>query len=363
MKCLLLYASFGDGHVQVSNAIRHVLENDFVTEVVSVDTFRNTSPRMARFNEWIYEATTKFAPFLYGWSYDWTRRLSIRHPLWKVLSLFSRKAAWQAMRDHQPDIVIQLFPDHALARWPQLAKRPYLAVVLTDFAAHSRWFHDSVDLYLLPSTRVSEDAANLMPSHAKQQVSGIPIRSQFSSCMTAWQYVRPTIVVSAGGRGLFPDIDTVLHTLLHECSSYNVIVMCGRNERMLNVVRDLALSWNEQMRLQAIGYTEDISTWIQQASFVVAKAGGISIAECLACGTPMVFYRPQPGQELKNAKCIQDIGAGRIARNVRSLAKTLGEVTKESLGDMHNACIRHAQPFAAHAVVNTIVTEWRKTTT
>lgn len=363
MKILLLYASFGDGHLQAANAIAEVFETAYNAEVVQIDSFRQTNGKFARVNEWLYETLTRFAPFIYGWSYDWTRRLSIRHPLWRTLALFSRRAAWRALLLHQPDIVVQFFPDHALARLPQsLGDRPLMVTVLTDYAVHSRWFHPNVDVYALPSTETLQQAqtfAFLHPSTAVT-VAGIPIRSQFSFCQREQPLLRPTIVVSAGGRGLFPQLAEVLTCLLKHFPKHDVTVFCGRNVGMEKRVCAIGERLQETSRLRAKGYTADVSKWIQQADFVVAKAGGISTAECLTSGTPLLFYKPQPGQERGNAEMIERMGAGRIAQNLQMLSAVLNDFQGTHLQTMRQACLQNGFPESAKKMVHEMVTQWQE---
>jgi len=70
---------------------------------------------------------------------------------------------------------------------------------------------------------------------------------------------------------------------------------------------------------------------------MIGKGGGISIAECLALGTPLLIYSPLPGQEQKNTEfLVQNQGAGvastveEIAAAVRKeMAKTPAERERE----------------------------------
>jgi processive 1,2-diacylglycerol beta-glucosyltransferase len=54
---------------------------------------------------------------------------------------------------------------------------------------------------------------------------------------------------------------------------------------------------------------------------MVTKAGGLTTAECLAKGLPMVFLPPVPGQEEDNAEFFKSHGAGCIARNSKEVVE------------------------------------------
>ncbi|WAH38800.1 MGDG synthase family glycosyltransferase [Alicyclobacillus dauci] len=363
MRVLLMYASFGDGHLQVANAMAHVLETEHGAEVIRVDSFRQTNGLMARMNEWLYESLTQFAPGLYGMSYTLTRNLSPNHPLWGLLALFSRAASWRELRRHKPDIVVQLFPDHAMARLPKdLEVTPFLATVCTDFAVHSRWFHRNTNLYILPSDVSFQAAKRFLARMTNRDVvvTGLPVREQFMSCQLNSQLPRPTIIVSAGGRGVFPNLREVVRCLLNSFPNHGVSVLCGRNERMREQLEEMATSTGERERLNAVGYTDNIASWIQQADFAVAKAGGISIAECLCSGTPMLFYKPQAGQELGNAIMVEQMGAARVAKSIRQFESIVQSFRGEHLNNMRDACYQHACPSAAVATVTAILSKWEE---
>src|SRR5690606_16939023 len=61
----------------------------------------------------------------------------------------------------------------------------------------------------------------------------------------------------------------------------------------------------------------------------VTKSGGLTSAECLAMGLPMLVPNPIPGQEERNAEYIAENGAGMIARSPGSLRYKL----RKFLGD------------------------------
>lgn len=364
MKVLILYASFGDGHRQVAQALLDMLAEDAEVEVVLVDPFRKTSGLIARLNEALFEWLTKHFPSIYGLSYDLTKKFHPNHVLWKALAKFSRKATWEAVTRYQPNIVIQLFPDHALAKLPpSLPTPPYIVTILTDFAVHSRWFHGNVSQYFLPCSASLLEAKRFLDPSAAVTVYGIPIRKQFLSQNTkavSDDSRRDCIVVSAGGRGVFPDLEDVLRALANRFQAYWIVVLCGRNEAMKRQVTQLACELNNENEcISALGFTDDVARWLRRANFVVAKAGGISIAECLACGTPMLFYRPLAGQERDNAQIVERMGAGKIAWSCESLSESLIAFQGTSLNAMQRACTENAFPEATEAIVAKMLESWK----
>lgn len=353
-KVLLLSAGFGDGHHQVANALREsfVLRG---VDVYEVDCFDQTNHILAKLNQWMYEKITKYLPMVYGVSYRLTAKLSPDCILWKLLSVFSRRAFVRAVDEYEPDIVLQLFPDHASETVARRRDKPYLGVVITDFSVHSHWFHNRVDAYFIPNRQLSGSMHPFVPGHAEIRESGIPIRNQFLEFGATPDLTsrRPYVLFATGGRGVFPDLEHVLTTILKNLPDFDVYVLCGRNTDMLRRVEQRG---RDDARLHGLSYIENVAQWFQNASVSVIKSGGITVSECLAALCPMVFYHPQPGQEADNAKFIAEMGAGVIVRNEKELAQTLSnQIFIEELQQMKEACVTLARPAAAEYIVNHVL--------
>lgn len=354
-KIMLVTASFGDGHKQVAAA----LEEQFRlrgAETFIIDCFRATSPRLSRINEWIYESSTRYAPFLYGASYRGTQKLGPRNWLWKALSLFSQKSALQAIAEYKPDAVLQLFPDHMLTRLDR-AVRPLIGVVLTDYSIHGRWFHPNVDLYFLPHRRLNDLAARFAGS-AQRIPTGIPVRDLLYRKDEKFTPKSPYVLFATGGRGVFSDLKNTIRVVKEYFPHHHIYVMCGRNEQM----KDSILEWSTRIPdLHPLPFVENVGDWMSHAEFAVMKSGGITVSECLVCACPMLVYRPQPGQERDNAKFVAKVGAGLVAGNEKTLRRALSqlEITEVRLA-MSQACRQTANPDAASRVAETVLQEVRK---
>jgi processive 1,2-diacylglycerol beta-glucosyltransferase len=85
------------------------------------------------------------------------------------------------------------------------------------------------------------------------------------------------------------------------------------------------------------------------ADAFVTKPGGLSTAEALVAGVPMVLCKPLPGQEERNARFLSDAGAAIRTRSMRELPATLETVLGQSgqRARMVAAARRLARPDAA----------------
>ncbi|GMA50398.1 processive diacylglycerol beta-glucosyltransferase [Alicyclobacillus contaminans] len=352
LKVLLMSAYFGDGHNQVANALCEAFRN-CGARVHTINCFQETSPHLAKFNEWSYQHITRYLPALYGASYRWTANLDTDAWLWKVLAWSSRRALLDAVRRYQPNAILQLFPDHAAASLKRPHGHPYLGVVITDYSVHSHWFHNNVDTYFIAHDGLRNRMAPFLSPRADVVETGIPIRGQFAKTGDSFVEGRPYAIICTGGRGVFPDLKPVVDALLRGLPNQDIYVLCGRNADLLQQMKEAA---ERNPRIRPIPFVNHVAPLFQNASFAIVKAGGVTVSELLACGCPMIFYRPQPGQEADNAEFLARMGAGVVAMRPADVFQVVASPAFAGrIAQMKLRCADLARPDAATAVVNHVV--------
>jgi processive 1,2-diacylglycerol beta-glucosyltransferase len=104
-------------------------------------------------------------------------------------------------------------------------------------------------------------------------------------------------------------------------------------------------------RLSAFGpeRPEFVALLLAAADVHVTKAGGLTIAESLAMGVPLILANQFPGQERVNAETLVEFGAAAVGRNPedcgRLAAGLLHNPVQRSL--MAAAAARHGIPDSA----------------
>lgn len=354
IKAVLISASFGDGHRQVARALREAFEHHDV-QVYEVDSFKKTNRLFAGFQERMYEWITRHFSGMYGMTYRWTAKLPVNHLLWKILALSTGKGVEKAVRRIQPDIVLQLFPDYSTHGIRRRDGKPYIGIVLTDYSVHSHWFHTNADVYFIPEANLRYEVEPFKTDKIDVVEVGIPIRHQFHQPVSTVENTRSYILVATGGRGLFREVQEIVEILVENFPEFDIYILCGRNNKMLEMIQEQT---KNAPRVHGLSYFEDIASLYRNASFAVIKAGGVTVSECLCSGCPMLFYRPDSGQELDNAKFMEKMGAGKITYsldefNVLISTKLLDEV----LLRMREACASLARPTAADDIVQFVMSK------
>jgi processive 1,2-diacylglycerol beta-glucosyltransferase len=261
---------------------------------------------------------------------------------WAFVRLQSRME--QRLLDFAPDVVVatQMVPaalvsalKHSARRWRRLP----LVGVLTDFGAHDYWSQPGIDLYCLPHEDVitaSGRSRSLARSGARMVATGVPLMPGFEQpCTQAVARARiglqveneqPVVLVLGGGLGLgLEDIVAHLQARLPGCT---LLVMAGRNVDVHNRLTAAVKDVTSGARVEVFGWTEHMEHYITAADIVVGKPGGLSVAEVLACGRPLLATRSLQGQESFNVQFLERRQVGALVSE-----QELPDMLAQWLGD------------------------------
>ncbi len=190
-----------------------------------------------------------------------------------------------------------------------------VVAVLTDFGAHPFWADPAADLILAPNAAAVDALAVFGVPRERLRATGIPISPAFADLPSQDEARRslalppaaPVALLSGGGKGL-GGFDRAATALLAASPRAHLLVLCGANDRLR-----ISLSGCREAggRLRVFGPqpSEFVAVMMAAADVHIGKPGGLSAAECLAAGLPMVLTRPLPGQEEANARHLLALGA------------------------------------------------------
>lgn len=318
---VLLYASTGGGHLSAARALLEGFEDiEPEVDVALID-----------FVDSYTSAVVRALPPFYSFA--------SRHPLiwrsWYATAAGRRRAAaanasleWGARKgfrrlfeENVADVYVSLHPtaNRPLVRALRRFGPPgaTFATVVTDISAMSPlWFCPEVDLCLVPSPTVREQALLNGLKESCVVVAGFPVSRRYSRpTIPAAQHSPradlglptdcPIVLVSGGGEGCGP-LESVVRDLAHAGRRLSIVVVTGRNARAARRLR--SQRWPCHVRV--LGLVPDMSPWMQAADVFVTKAGPGALHEGAAVGLPMVIFHRLPGQESGNADIFADAGAG-----------------------------------------------------
>lgn len=220
---------------------------------------------------------------------------------WTWLRLIRRLEP--AIRRFSPAVIIstQMIPA-AMASYLKQQGRIDAAMigVMTDFGVHDFWKQKGVDRYCVAHESIIEGVG---PSHAHARgvATGVPLMPDFALPLSQAEARRElqlpvdarVVLVLGGGLGL--SVDAAAAALLERQIGVHVIAMPGKNVGARSAL--VALAQKSQQRLKVCDWTDRMDIYLRAADVVVGKPGGITVAEALACGRPLLATRSLGGQE------------------------------------------------------------------
>jgi processive 1,2-diacylglycerol beta-glucosyltransferase len=353
---LLMHITASSGHHRACCALERTLTRlDPDAAALNLDAFHYTS----RFVRWAigrtYTSLIRHQPDVWEYLYD---NPSVHRRVQYFRALLHRYQALKLQRlldEVRPDAIActQAYPCGMLADFKKHHRLPVpLVGILTDYAPHLYWFHDTVDVYVVPSEQVKQRFITQGIEESRVRVLGIPIDLRFLEPVDREASARrfgldprlPVILIMGGGGGFGPlrEILLNLDTIPHPCQ---LVVVAGMNRSLLAWLH----AQRFRHRLLALGYTEAIPQLMSLATLLVSKPGGLTTSEALAKRLPLVIVNPIPGQEAYNARFLLSQGAAVQAVSpdtVRQIVRDLLE-SPEQLAALRQRAGELARPEAA----------------
>lgn len=325
-RVLFFYISMSSGHQRAADAIREafsLLAPNWETH--GVDSLSYAYPRIGKLIARSYLEMLRHTPAFWNYIYDNPDVEEATREIREVLNLISSPKMKTLVQKYSPEAIVctQAVPCSVFAREKRQGKLsiPLIAVV-TDFAIHTYWVYDEVDLYCVPSEAMRKDLIRRGIPNQKIAVTGIPISPSFLRRIPKDQACarirldphKPTALIMGGSQGLGPLQETIekLHHLPLQC-----VVATGVNR---DLFRLLQKKYRRDKKVKLFGYTRSIGTLMDACDFLITKPGGLTSSEALAKDLPMVITNPIPGQEERNADFLLDHGVAERADDPDSVA-------------------------------------------
>ena len=362
---MVLSASAGAGHVTAANALEGALrESGIAREVINIDVLTKVSPFMRSVYSKQYIRLVNRAPHLLGAIYDATDHAGRFDGRRMTFDVANALPMLRLLTNEKPDLVVSThFLASELAAFATRRKRldAYLATVITDFDAHAFWLSDPVDHYFTAMEDTARQLEHLGVSSQNISITGIPISVKFADAPTKAQARKqlglrddmPVILISTGGFGVGPVVETVESVMLCQ-SQFQTVVMCGKNEKLKTQLMLMKSNDPSYFRhFHPAGHTDSMQVYMAAADLMIGKSGGLTSSESLASKLPMLIVSPIPGQEERNANHLLEHGAA-VSGSIRTLTYKLDKVlsTPNQLKEMSEAAASMGQPNSARKIVD-----------
>lgn len=377
-KVLILSASAGTGHVRAAEALEKVFRREHgVSEVRNVDALKFTNKLFRDFYSKLYIQLVNKAPTVLGWVYKNSDEPWKTDRMRLMLDRLNTGPLERFIAKFQPDITVctHFLPAEIISYLISKGKLDArLSIVVTDLDVHAMWLCRTFHRYFvaLEESKVHLQVLGLPGDNIT--VSGIPIDPAFSEqrdraelrAEAGFDNERPLFLISGGALGVSPAAGVLdgLSRLRHPAQA---IVICGRNPELQAALEKQAHaveSANPHLSIRVIGYTDEMHRWMQMSDLFIGKPGGLTTAECLACGLPMAIVAPIPGQEERNSDHLLEKGIAIKCNEFTTMAYKIDALLGEPglLRAMRDRAYSYSRPHAAESIVDALLNQPTETT-
>ncbi|MBI5236977.1 MAG: hypothetical protein HY887_00950 [Deltaproteobacteria bacterium] len=306
MKVLVATIGFGSGHNKAAEAVAETVPSMFPGSEVRVVDFlewkrniRDSLTISAYFN------AIKYVPSVYHALYQWASSKKALHPV--IFRPYISKME-RYLRDYPADVIISTHVFCARASASLKEKNPAVRTIwgyLTDFLDDRYWNTLKLDMFFVATEELKAKLLGKGVPEENVTIAPLPVKKEFlqkkekkEACRRIKARLKPeafTILILGGGNGL-GDIYEVTKCLI--VLPIQVIVVAGINNNLRERLTELRYS---NANLHIFGYVNNVYDLMDASDACVTKPGGMTIAECMAKGLPMIIYgKPLPGPETEN---------------------------------------------------------------
>lgn len=303
----------------------------------------------------------KTIPQMYRYLYDRAERAREIGPFRTWAHQFAAANLRVLIENERPDAVVctHAFPCGAMAEYKAAYDdAPPVLGVVTDFAVHGFWVHANVDGYAVATDAMRGALAARGVAAERIVTTGIPVHPHFLNQMEPRSALRARlglpeegaiVLLMGGGLGIGP-LERMMEALERLEGPVAAVAIAGRNGRTERRAR--AASASLHLPVRVLGFVENVYDYMHACDVLVTKPGGLTAAEALVAGIPMVLCRPLPGQEERNARFLVDGGCAMRVRRLEELPEVLSAVLSDAdrRARMRCSALALGRPHAAREI-------------
>lgn len=354
----ILTLSFGAGHARAAETIEQALADE--ADIRCLDAIELGSWWFRWLYVYPYWWMIRYWPALWGWL-SRRRRAKLHRgtaPVW-VFRYGCRELLKQLV-SFAPDLVIST--EVGAAELAALLKRsgrmnvPVMAV-LTDFQAEPPWVQREIDLYCVPAEEVKAELMGWGVLPNRVVVTGIPVDPAFALAFEKEEVRqalgldarRPVVLVMGGGMGPMPMAALVEELQL--CGlPIQVLGLTGHDQKLQTRLE--TLRGKIALDLVPFGWTNNIPELMAASDLLITKPGGLTLAEALTVGLPMVLTHPIPGPEERHCRRLVEAGVAVEVKTLNELPEKVASLLNDhaELDRMRQRAHELARPEATYTI-------------
>ena len=310
MRTLILSCNTGAGHNSCAKAIQEVYQSR--GDMCDIyDALLFISKRASKFISNWHTRIYLHAPKIFSSGYEKAEEKDdlFREgtPVYKyITSGADRMYDYIVSGGYDNVICTHVFP--ALALTEVRRRHPDLRVttshVSTDYTCSPCTADSKLDWYFMPSALLKDEFVQCGIPEDKLVASGMPVRKEFyvqddkaaAKKALGMEPFQTHLLMMCGSMGCGPLRELAFSLAGNIPCDTVLVVICGNNEKLYEKFK----KFRDIPNVFVVGYTRKISLYMDAASVILTKPGGLSSTEAATKGLPMVLIDAVPGCESKN---------------------------------------------------------------
>jgi processive 1,2-diacylglycerol beta-glucosyltransferase len=361
-RVLFISAPVGAGHIKAAQSISAAIcrkHDNVETKIANVFDFFNVN--LGKNILSAYLKILEMFPKIYGMMYGWGNESGFALVGRQVISRYLAKRMEKYILGYNPDVIVCTHATPAGIVSSLIKEKKIsipVVVVVTDFVVHRLWIYSEISHYIVANERMYEFLTDHGISSSCIKVMGIPVDEKFSRLSDKEKIVSElqfsnqikTILIMGGGAGILP-MDDILICCENISIPLQIIVVTGNNKEMYKTL--ISLQPKLRNKVEVLGYVSYVNELMEISDLIISKPGGMTCAETLCVGIPMLIYRPIPGQEVANTTYLIDHQVALRAdtlQDVQAIVEKLFIEQPEELTRLRQNTLKVRRPQAAVAI-------------
>ena len=357
MKIVVFTCSTGGGHNSCAKYIASEFNKNGITCDVK-DYMQLAGEKASKRAEKLYLGSTKGKGNIFKTVYklgELYNKTGIKSPVYgfnkmvvKNLDIF--------LEENGYDLAIgtHVFPCMALTELKKKKNVKFINVA-TDYECIPFWNETNPDIFVIPSEKLSNRFIEKGINKDVLLPTGIPVASSFLEVKGDVQLPndKDIILLTSGSMG-FGEMEECVKKILESIDAY-LVVVCGSNEALKEKLEKI-----DNKNLIVKGFINNMNEYMNKASVIIAKPGGLTSTEITMMRKPFVLMMPIPGVENYNALFFESNGMGMRAKNpdevVSVTQKILDDKTIQE--EMINNQKKYINRNSAKDLVDYVLNKW-----
>lgn len=227
--------------------------------------------------------------------------------------------------------------------------------VATDYECIPFWNETNPDIFVIPSEKLANRFVEKGINKDVLLPIGIPVATSFFEVKgdTSLPNDKDIVLLTSGSMG-FGEMEECVKKILEEIDAY-LVVVCGSNVALKEKLEKI-----DNKNLIVKGFINNMNEYMNRASVIIAKPGGLTSTEITMMRKPFVLMMPIPGVENYNAAFFESNGMGICAKNPDEVVN----VTQKILDDktiqekMINNQKKYINKNSAKDLVDYVLNKW-----